>query len=194
MGALRSIFAATLMLSGCLVASGCISPQGMHRTQLDRWSRLTIPELGLSVELPVRTEAGGPQIIVSDLKDEPAVLIRMHLFWNPPFVDSYMQFIIHRLSQERFNRYESGATGGGLVGMDRELGAFGETMRLKEIPAKYGIEMPFLEFRRDYIAPNHDVVLVGGEMWPPLLKDSNPYLHDDKKAVERILNSIQFMK
>lgn len=193
----RSIWSVGLVVVTCLANFGCMNPEGMYRTQLDRWNRVSIPELGLSIELPIKAGAGGPQILVYSQEDNHAVLIKMHLYWCVPSVDSSMMVTVTRLAKDRFLRYERGAAGGGLPGVafvNKQLGTFSRDMRFKEVASGYGVEGPFLCYRKDYIAPNADFVLVGGEIWPQLLKNSNTFLEKDKKSIERIINSVQFLK
>jgi hypothetical protein len=190
-----------IILAGTLlVSSGCFSPKpGLERTQFDKWERKAIPEVGITFELPKKKGWAGPQVWgYGEKQGYPSKGVVMMHYLHPEVYDESTPLIrmsIYRLSPALFAAYEQGAAGDKIVNEYFKLGSlskFATEMRMERLAYPRFKDAEFLCFRKDYKAPNGDVILAGAEIFPALLKP--PYTEsqqaEDRKAVERILNSI----
>lgn len=191
----------TLLLASMLVANGCSSPKpGLQRTQFERWERREIREVGISFEVPQHEKWAGPSIGGwYEPDDDPKIIVISMHYLHPSTLDdslALIRFAVYRLTPEMFASYEKGQAGNRIKEDYFDAGSFlGYQSALKTERLAYprfkGAE--FLCFRKDYKAPNGDVILAGAEIFPALLKPPYPESQqaEDRKAVERILNSIQ---
>ena len=192
-----------LLLTGTLlVANGCISPKpGLQRTQFEKWEHREISEVGISFEVPQHKQWAGPSVGGwYEPNDNPKIVVMSMHYLHPATIGDSLALIrvaIYRLKPEMFASYEKGQAGDKVKEEFFKLGSFlGYQSSLKverlAYPRFQGAE--FLCFRKDYKAANGDVILAGAEIFPALLKPPYPESQqaDDRKAVERILNSIRF--
>lgn len=180
---------------------GCLAPKpGLERTQFEKWERKDIAEVGISFDVPQRHGWAGPEVGGWYWKDDnpKQVVIAMH-YRHPAEYDESRPLIrlsLYRLSPDQFAKYEKGETGGIVTREYYNLEPFTKytpEMRVAKLayPSRAGAE--YLCFRKDYKAPNGDVVLAGAEIYPELLRPPYPeeWQAEDRKAVERVLNSIK---
>jgi hypothetical protein len=189
------------MLAPLLFAAGCFSPRpGLERTQFQKWERKQIPEAGLSFEVPRKSGWAGPQVGGWYREDDhpKIVLIDMHYRHPSSWGESWplIRLTIYRFTARRFDAYERGLAGRMRVEEYFNAGSlskFSTDLRVERIAYPRFENSEYLCFRKDYKAPNGDVILAGAEILPGLLKPSYPaaYQAEDRQAVERILNSIQ---
>ena len=173
--------------------NGCAGTKTFVRTSFDRWERFEVKEMNLSVELP----RGAKKPSIGGYFDDPTnkvFIIKMHWIYPSGFLADPMSTInlsVNRLSASAFKTHTEGRYPL-VIGREyarEDFPSFTTDLMSKTLPYIYGTST--LLYRKDYKAPNGDVVLAGAEMMPCLLQSSYPYLEQDKAAVERILNSIQ---
>jgi len=197
----------TLICLLMVLASGCCTQKGLIRTSFENWGRKELKPLNISLELPVGKDYNKPVIktyekyVYEGVTNPAAVIVSMHYYHSGAFMAEPMAWLrveIYQLSSSEYETYCSGrmySFGSQELFFGTEFPKFCSEITAKTIVSKRisasGYMLPFLFYRKDYRAENNDVILVGAELWPGLL--NLPSSAEDRKAVERILNSIQFL-
>jgi len=162
--------------------------------------------LSISLELPSGQNKDMPSVQVYDqyvsggVTNPATGIVSMHYYYPDVWMSEPMAWLrleIHRLSASEYDVYSSGkmySFGTQELFFGKDFPQYCPEMQSKTIVSKRisasGHMLPFLFYRKDYRTPDGDVILAGVQLWPGLLESSS--ISEDKKAVERILNSIQF--
>jgi len=196
--------AIVLMTFLIFISVGCDSMHpGINRTSFNKWQTSCYPKLGLSLELPAAGK-NAPRVSVStddtfsEMVKAKSLFVKMHFNWAGCLWAESVPMVsigIYRFGPAEYENYTKGQHplfGDKIVRSD-VFDKFNSNLVWKEVKRQIPQETVFLHCRKDYKAPNGDVILTGAEIWSALLDSSDNLKIEDRKAVERILNSIQFL-
>lgn len=184
-----------------LCTSACSTPVGLIRTPFAEKESVTLPSLGISIDIPKQPQnvyaqyiqdISDSQIYQKNTKCKAALILRMHPSWSgqPLTEPEYLlEFTIRRLSAENHEKFRSGEhTANQDKFFGREPTAFQSEIS-ERVVKESGEWREYLCFRKDIRLPNGDVTIAAAS----LLHNAgvNPKEDEDVAAIKAILNSIK---
>lgn len=183
-------------------------PSGLVKTQLLKWKIQEFEESGIKVEVPEQTFGTKGGYYIKETASPKAVegygckeiTIKLHPVWMSGYMDEpfyLISVVIARLDEANYLKYKSNKHKiGGLDQFRSDHAVYHDKIKRykTDVPGFQGRKKDILEIiRKDYRAPNGDYILCGGYIYAGSDKYIAPE-NEDIKAVERIFDSVQFLK
>ncbi len=184
-----------LLAVGFLAATGCLS-QGMHRTSLEKWKIKNFDNIGITLEMPkksllVKVYDPGVENWKNGLSDSCSLSFEWHMYYSGHLLaDAYhsAQFMLMRMTASQYESFRNGTHfwSGYWIWKDYHSQEYTQATHFEWTDNNYG---DMYGWRRDYHAPNGDVV-VAGVAYHPMGEWDNETRAADSNAIKRVLNSV----